>query len=159
MRELGRELGQWLLAQGVSVDACGTPVATKWLSHVGPLSELPALPHTEARHERTVPIRHRHWALLTAASLLVVSGGIARTDSFRTPVEAPTPIAMQAPPAPPLAAAAIVLAASPTQPPSPTPSVEPPRDNRVSFAPARRAKQPGVTPVRPHPAAPSRLPF
>ena len=34
IRELGRQLARWLLAHGVSDDACGAPLAAKWMSHV-----------------------------------------------------------------------------------------------------------------------------
>lgn len=34
MRELGRQLAEWLLGHGVSDDACGAPLAAKWLAHV-----------------------------------------------------------------------------------------------------------------------------
>jgi eukaryotic-like serine/threonine-protein kinase len=34
MRELGRQLAEWLLSHGVSDDACGAPLAAKWLAHV-----------------------------------------------------------------------------------------------------------------------------
>jgi serine/threonine-protein kinase len=34
IRELGRQLARWLLAQGVSDDAGGAPLAAKWISHV-----------------------------------------------------------------------------------------------------------------------------
>lgn len=34
IRELGRQLAQWLLNQGVSDDASGAPLAAKWIAHV-----------------------------------------------------------------------------------------------------------------------------
>jgi eukaryotic-like serine/threonine-protein kinase len=34
IRELGRQLAQWLLGQGISDDASGAPLAAKWLTHV-----------------------------------------------------------------------------------------------------------------------------
>jgi len=161
MRDLGRELARWLLAQGVSEDACGTPVAAKWLTSVAPPSQRPALPQAEARHERTVPMRHSHWGLLTAASMLLVCASVARTDSFRTPpsptIAAATIAPPEVPPAEPISTTAIVLAASPAQPPSPLPSLQQPINSRVSIVPVRRATKPGASPARPRPT--SQLPF
>ena len=170
MRELARELALWLLAQGVSEDACGTPVAAKWLARVTPSSQPPplssqppGLPRAEARHERTAPMRLRHWALLTAASMLIVSGSVARSDSFRTPpaqaTTAVTTAHAEASPPRPILAPPIVLAASPAQPPSRLPSLQQPLDSRVSIVPARRATKPAVSPARPRPVPPSQLPF
>jgi eukaryotic-like serine/threonine-protein kinase len=159
MRELGRELAQWLVAQGVSEDVCGTPVATKWLAHVAPPSQRPVLPQPEARPERTVPIRRRHWALLTAAAMLVVSGGVAHTDSFRNPPAAASSAPLEVPAAPPIPTTAIVLAASPPAPPPDLrPSEQPPLDSQSSVAPTTRANQPGAA-TRPRPVPTSRLPF
>ncbi len=164
MRELGRELAQWLLAQGVSEDACGTPIAAKWLVHVAAPSQRPALLRAEARRERTVPMRHRHWALLTAACMLIVSGSVARTDSFRTPpappVTAATTAHPEALPVPPISTALTLLAASPPAPPaSPLPSAQQPIDSRVSIVSARQATKPAASPARARRVPTSQLPF
>jgi eukaryotic-like serine/threonine-protein kinase len=54
VRELGRQLAQWLLANGVSDDACGAPLAAKWTTRIAepsmrrppPISvELESEPH------------------------------------------------------------------------------------------------------------------
>jgi serine/threonine protein kinase len=163
MRELGRELAQWLLAQGVSEDACGSPVAAKWLAHVAPPSQRPALPQPEACPERTLPIRRRHWALLTAAAMLVVSGGVAHTDSFRAPpaqsVTAATLAPLEIQPAPPISTTPVLLAASPPAPPPRLlQSAQPLRDSELSIVPARRATKPGTS-ARPRPVPTSQLPF
>jgi eukaryotic-like serine/threonine-protein kinase len=50
MRVLGQQLARWLLLHGVSVDACGAPLVTKWLS-----SELPAKPRASARPSPRMP--------------------------------------------------------------------------------------------------------
>jgi eukaryotic-like serine/threonine-protein kinase len=36
MRQLGQQLARWLLLHGVAVDACGTPLVSKWLSSDAP---------------------------------------------------------------------------------------------------------------------------
>ena len=42
MRVLGQQLARWLLLHGVSVDACGTPLVTKWLSLELPVKSRPS---------------------------------------------------------------------------------------------------------------------
>jgi serine/threonine-protein kinase len=164
MRELGRELSQWLLAQGVSEDACGTPVGPRWLARGGPSSQRPALSLAETRQERTVPMRRRHWALLTAASLLVVSGVVARTDSVRSPPADSNTAAGVAPAeAPPLRPSSrqprVLVASQPAAPLSPRASTQQPVDSTASIAAASRTTEPHASPVRPRPVRTSRLPF
>jgi serine/threonine-protein kinase len=43
MRTLGQQLARWLLLHGVSVDACGAPLLTKWLN-----SDVPPRPRASA---------------------------------------------------------------------------------------------------------------
>jgi serine/threonine-protein kinase len=106
IRELGRQLARWLLAQGVSDDACGAPIAAKWISHVAepsmrrppPLvTRFDALPlardttlaaRADAPHSAPTvafvktasprrPSLRRSWPLLAAAFMLLIAAGLA----------------------------------------------------------------------------------
>jgi eukaryotic-like serine/threonine-protein kinase len=86
MRELGTQLAQWLLTQGVSEDACGAPLATKWLPRMAelglPRSAAPAVEIVKVRNaKRVARSRHRRWALLPAAAISLVIGVLACADS------------------------------------------------------------------------------
>jgi eukaryotic-like serine/threonine-protein kinase len=129
IRELGRQLAHWLLAQGVSDDACGAPLAAKWISHVAepsmrrppplapsfdsaPLTPIltPRVAASEPHSAPTVAFlkppdrRHaaprRYWPLLAAVCMLVAAAGLAWRAS--TMPAAAEPAAMVDPIAQPL---------------------------------------------------------
>jgi serine/threonine protein kinase len=88
MRELGSRLAQWLLSQGITEDACGTALSTKWLARASEPGPSPSAGSTvepqpapsARRHQKK---RHRRWALLSAACLSLVSASLAWADSAR----------------------------------------------------------------------------
>ena len=167
IRELGRQLAQWLLSQGVSDDACNAPLAAKWIAHVAEPSmrRPPALAVTRRAEappepiiERILPARHRPWALLAAVSILVVGGSIAWATS-----SAPKPGAQSASAEPvsspdlPVAATPVVLLASELA--VPQASAAPPVELQSSTPPERAVAKPRSSPSGKHAAAVAQLPF
>lgn len=116
MRELGGQLAQWLLTRGISVDACGVALSTKWLAgSVAPGAPDASAPASEAEKapssQRSGRSRHRLWLLLAAATFSLVLGTLAWADSApesrpRT-VAPPLLVAAQSPPPPSQAEASI----------------------------------------------------
>jgi eukaryotic-like serine/threonine-protein kinase len=88
MRELGRQLAQWLLTQGISDDASGAPLAAKWLAHVAepsmrrppPLTETFSPPPPPATPAATPPPP-------PAATASVTSSTPALADTTTAPAE------------------------------------------------------------------------
>jgi serine/threonine-protein kinase len=123
IRELGRQLARWLLAQGVSDDAGGAPLAAKWISHVAepsmrrppPLAtnlDAPRLTpvvtlssHGSAPHSAPTvaflkpptrrPSARQYWPLLAAVFMLFAAAGLwkASTTSAAEPSAMVDPIA------------------------------------------------------------------
>jgi hypothetical protein len=152
MRELGSQLAQWLLAQGVSEDACGARLATKWLpstAELGPPRGAPAAQTETVRSAKHLaPSRHRGWALLPALAISLVSGGLAWADS------APD---LRLRPSERMATTSLIVAApAPAAPPQA--QVQPAVFAAVAASPARVTK-PKTQPL-PRRAVPApRLPF
>ena len=155
MRELGAQLAQWLFTQGVLDDACGAPLATKWLARAAE----PGLPRAKASAvelkappstQRSARSRRRRWALLTAAAVSLVSGTLAWADSAaHRSARAPTP-------------APVSFVAAPSPPPQPlTPSTELARDVVLSTiaAPTPLATKPKTNNGRQRRAPTPQLPF
>jgi serine/threonine-protein kinase len=166
MRELGRHLAEWLMNQGVSNDACGASLVSKWLSHPAqPIEDLertePSRRSQRARQEeatqRIVPAEPRRWPLLLAALLFVLGGGLAwyswgqdepvkvvprAREIEAVPAAVPVALAPPAIAAPPLAE----VAAAPTT-------------VQASTAPAGLTSKRTSKPARPQPPPSSRLPF
>jgi serine/threonine-protein kinase len=114
IRELGRQLAQWLLAQGVSDDASGAPLAAKWQAHIAEpsmrqpppismalesaqhvpvrtlVSQREPEPHaegaeaTEARPSARIGLTRRRGWTL-AVSISIVSAGVAWLTSAGEP--------------------------------------------------------------------------
>jgi eukaryotic-like serine/threonine-protein kinase len=164
MRQLGRRLAEWLLIQGISEDACGAPLVSKWLTpSLPPANDVertqPSRRSQRARQEeatrRIVPARAPHWAPLLAAVLILVGAGIfwqnwgsaasvrtvqAASKATRVPVPLPAPATPE--PRPVLATQALespVVAQAP-----------------IASAAATRPSR-GASRARPAPS--SRLPF
>ena len=173
MRELGRHLAEWLMNQGVSNDACGASLVSKWLSHPAqPIEDVertePSRRSQRARQEeatqRIVPAQPRRWPLLLAPLLFALGGALVWHSWGRSePVAMVPPAAeIKAAPAPVHAALAPVAAA----PPLADVAAAPPLVEVADVPPAVQAATApaGLTskrskPVRPPPAASSRLPF
>jgi len=142
MRELGAQLAQWLLTQGVSEDACGAPLAMRWLPRTAelgpPRSAAPAVEiETVHQTKRVARVPHRRWALLTAAAISVVSGGLACADSA---ADLSAPSARMAAP--------VLLVAAPAPPAPPPAQVTPAIFSTVDATPAPAAKPKPKPPLR-----------
>ncbi len=134
MRELGRALARWLALQGVEEDACGTPLASKWLHPTArpTLRPPPPSPLESAEHDTDprmrsftsqpprverptdpigprLPRRSRHRELLVALALLMMGGSLAwastRDSAEPSPATRVQPRPERAEPRPTLAAA------------------------------------------------------
>ena len=131
MRELGSQLAQWLFTQGVTEDACGAPLTTKWLPKTaalglqrGRVSPVEVDPVHSAKH--VVRSGHRRWALFSAVTISLVSGGLSWADSApaRRDLSArlTTPALLVATPSPaPVPHVQVIAAAIATVAPSPPP--------------------------------------
>ncbi len=168
IRELGRHLAHWLISQGVSEDASGAPIAAKWIAKVSEPGLRRPPPYAEMREpvasERgstlasTAPLElvteriaagatqgssrsHlRRWALLAGASLLIVSGSVARTDSHRAegPERGADGLAAARPSTPEPVVRALFAEIEPTT----APAARPPREH--ADAPAQREAPDGA---------------
>jgi serine/threonine protein kinase len=161
MRELGRHLAEWLMNQGVSNDASGAALVSKWLAQPAqPIADLertdPSRRSQRARQDeatqRIVPVQPRRWPLLLAALVFLFGGGLAWHSWGRSePVAAarPLPEARRAPAPVPVAPAAPPLVdASP-----------PPETVQASTAPTGLTNKRSSKATRPRPTPSSRLPF
>lgn len=115
MRGLGQRLARWLLLHGVAVDACGTPLISKWLpsdmpprsvegdvveaarkaaesqlscARVAMPASVPPPPPSSQRKTRrlAIPAKNRRLALWALAGVLVASGCLAWTSSGNSKV-------------------------------------------------------------------------
>jgi len=150
MRELGAQLAQWLLSQGVADDACGSRLTPKWSPPLVSASAAPALEIEKkppsVRGQRT---RGRRWLLLAAGVSSLVVGTLAWADSApeskpRTAIVAPASfkgeanplvlVAAQSPDASHVEAPSILPA---TTSASAAPRINPPKPKaRIRKAPA-----------------------
>ena len=100
MRLLGQQLARWLLLHGVSVDACGTPLTSKWPSPLrSPNSASEITSRLLARAKPVVRRSHavgrsklrfavpksRRWVLWALAGVLVAGGSLALTSANGSP--------------------------------------------------------------------------
>jgi serine/threonine protein kinase len=102
MRQLGQQLARWLLLHGVAVDACGTPLVSKWLSSDAPTRPRasdapparepePAAPESQlgppssARRRRLPPPQRRRWVLWALAGVLVAGVCLGLTRGHEAP--------------------------------------------------------------------------
>jgi eukaryotic-like serine/threonine-protein kinase len=113
IRELGRQLARWLLAQGVSDDACGAPLAAKWISQVAEpsmrrppplatsfdapplvpaetLSSRASAPHSvptvaflQPQTRRSLPLPRQYWPLLAAVFMVFAAAGLTWKATHR----------------------------------------------------------------------------
>jgi len=178
MRGLGQRLARWLLLHGVAVDACGTPLVSKWLPSdmpprsvegdvveaarraaesqlscarvAVPASTPPPPPSSQRRTRRlAIPAKNRRLALWSLAGVLVAGGCLAWTSSGSTK-DARLP-ALPAPPPRVLADVAPVAQNA---------SVAPPPTELESPPPVAEPEPPAPTePVKPPPKRRPTLPF
>lgn len=160
MRELGTRLARWLLAQGVSRDACGTPLTLKWLVPV-PGACAQSAPAVTIDKERTLGAhrskrsRPRHGLLLAAAAASLVIGTLAWADSAPAPrPPRATPMRLAAAQAPPASPAEPLLETERVNVETPVPS---PASTPSASAPVSKPKPRGS--ARKHVPPAPRLPF
>ena len=160
MREFGRQLAQWLLTQGVSDDACGALLTTRWLAHTDPSAQGAAVQAIELEKppsaQRSARSPRRHWILLAAAAISLVIVTLAWADSAPAPVPrtatgAPassnggtTPlllVAAQSPPPSPAEPSLLAITAIPSTISAPSQPITKPKPNTPARIRAGRAPQ------------------
>jgi serine/threonine protein kinase len=164
MRELGRHLAEWLMNRGVSNDASGAPLVSKWLAQPAqPIEDLertePSRRSQRARQDeatqRIVPVQPRRWPVLLAALVFLLGGGLAWHSWGRgEPVTAAPPPLEATRVAAPVPVAPVAPVAPPVSEPAP-----PPETVQASTAPAGLTGKRSAKATRPRPTPSSRLPF
>jgi serine/threonine-protein kinase len=87
MRQLGQQLARWLLLHGVAVDACGTPLVSKWLGSDAPTrpraSDAPPAREMRASLPRAVAAGELGREAASAAGPAAPESQLAPTSSSR----------------------------------------------------------------------------
>jgi len=185
MRELGRELARWAMAQGAESDVAGTSLSMQWWSESVPpaplpsdsarlvltpaeLAEAPPRPSTPSAGEpaeptprprrRPVPPAVALGGVVLLAVLLVVLWGRTGDESRGTPSAPRASARPQTTPAAPVVSARTPASAATTAPVAPPPSSAPAASPRPEASRPRPRPQPTPPPPPTQVAPPPKSP-